>query len=167
MSDHGGDGRQHCRRMQYVSAQQDSIAMTLRQMGATVREIHGLVCFVRFDLNGTELFYVYNLNADDQYYLQRVKPYPMSAGVFADSTAIAEYIERDVSAFRGAVRSGQFQPFVDANQRLTALVRALETAFMHSNVPDAAFAQIGTELDTLEKLLADLRQDADPLVKKP
>ena len=167
MSDQEREGRRHSRRMQFVSAQQDSIGMTLRQMGASVQEIHGLVCFVRFDLGGTELFYVYNLNADDQYYLQRVKPYPMSAGVFADSAAIAAYIERDVNAFRGAAQSGQFELFVDASRRLAALTQTLEEAFMSCNVPKPAFDRIGNALDAMEGILAEIRQSADPLRQKP
>ena len=163
VSGQGNDGRRLDRRMQVVSAQQDHMGMLLKQMGADVRQINGLVCFVRFALGDTELFYVYNLNADDQYYLQRVKPYPMSAGVFADPAQIAEYIERDVQAFREAAKSGQFDNFVDINLRLSALSRALEDTFMKRDVSKAELTQLGFDLREMERKLADVRKNAKPL----
>ena len=143
--------------MRYVSAQQDHIGMLLRQMGADVKQIHGLVCFVRFHTGGTELLYVYILNADDAYYLQRVKPYPMSAGVFPTAAEIAEYIEKDLRAFERAAGSGGFANFVAVNRRLTALVRMLEETYLRNPAPEAFFREANTALDALEALLRDAR----------
>lgn len=149
--------------MQYMSAQQDHIGMLLRQMGADVKQINGLVCFVRFHLDDTELYYVYNLNADDEYFLQRVKPYPMSAGVFPDAAEIADYIERDLRAFQNAKKSGCFEPFVSANRRLTALSQGLEDAFLHHGIPEPYCKAVNDGLDKLERMLADIRQNEKPL----
>ena len=142
----------HSRRMQMVSAQQDHIGMLLRQMGADVTQINGLVCFVRFHIGDTELFYVYNLNDDDAYYLQRVKPYPMSAGVFADAAQIADYIQRDVNAFRGATENADFTAYVETNRRLAALIKTLEDAYMGPGLPDAAVERVNECLTALEHL---------------
>jgi hypothetical protein len=151
------------RRMQYMSAQQDHIGMLLRQMGADVKQINGLVCFVRFYLDDTELYYVYNLNADDEYFLQRVKPYPMSAGVFPDAAEIADYIEKDLRAFQNAKKSGCFETFISENRRLTALSQGLEDAFLHSNIPKSYCKAVDDGLNALEQTLKDIRRDAGPL----
>lgn len=162
MPDKGGAaGRAH--RMRYVWAQQDNVAMLLRQLGAEVTEIHGLVCFVRFPLGGEELLYVYNLNADDRYYLQRAKPYPMSAGVFPTADAIAEYIEHDLRAFQNAVNSGHYAEFVALNRRLVALSQGFEDAFLRFNVSGDCFAEAGKGLERLERALDDIKQNAEPL----
>ncbi len=163
----GQDKENAGRHMQYMSAQQDHIGMLLRQMGADVKQINGLVCFVRFNLEGTELYYVYNLNADDMYFLQRVKPYPMSAGVFPDAAEIADYIERDLHAFQNAKKSGCFDTFVSANNRLVALSRGLEDAFLHSNIPKPYCAAVDKGLSALEQMLMDMRRDAGPLTPDP
>lgn len=159
----GQDKGNASRHMQYMSAQQDNIGMLLRQMGADVKQIHGLVCFVRFHLGDTELYYVYNLNADDMYYLQRVKPYPMSAGVFPNAEEIADYIEKDLRAFQNAKKSGCFETFVSANNRLVALSRGLEDAFLHTNIPKPYCKAVDEGLKTLETMLADIRENAEPL----
>ena len=163
MSGKGDAGFHRGHRTRYVSAQQDHLGMLLRQLGAEVREIHGLICFVRFDLNGTELFYVYNLNDDDEYYLQRVKPYPMSAGVFPTVADIVAYIEKDLRAFQNAMKSGQYAAFMELGQRLTALTQGLEDAFLHCGVPGACFDEACAEAEKIEKLLHGMKESAKPL----
>ena len=163
VSGQGKEYKGRGRYMQYTAAQQDNIGMLLRQMGADVKQINGLTCFVRFDLDGTELMYVYNLNADDAYYLQRVKPYPMSAGVFPDAAGIAEYIQKDLRAFRTAVKSNCFDSFVNANQRLLAISRELEEAFLYHKIPERYCSAVNGGLDELEQTLRDIRQNENPL----
>ncbi len=149
--------------MRYASAQQDNIDMQLRQLGATVTQIHGLLSYVRFKVGDHELYYVYNLNANNEYYLQRIKPYPMSAGVFPDSDAITEFIQMDLRAFQNAMYSGHFAEFVEINRRLIRLSQELEDAFMHSNVPDDCFRDTNERLEALEAVLQDMSKRAKPL----
>ncbi|MBN1777248.1 MAG: hypothetical protein JW811_03920 [Clostridiales bacterium] len=143
-----------------VSAQQDNVAMLLKQLGAEVKEIHGLVCFVRFRVEGEELLYVYNLNADNEYYLQRAKPYPMSAGVFPVAETIAEYIENDLRAFQNAAKGGHFKEFVDINRRIVALSQGLEYAFLRYNVSGDCFAEAKIRLEKLERVLSEMKENA-------
>ena len=150
-------------RMRSVSAQQDNVAMLLRQLGAEVKEIHGLVCFVRFEVEQEELLYVYNLNADNEYYLQRAKPYPMSAGVFPTADRIAEYIENDLRAFQNAAKSGHFNAFVDINRRITALSRGLEDAFFRFNISGDCFTEAGRGVEKLEQIVKEIKEQAKPI----
>ena len=151
--------------MSYASAQQDHINMQLRQMGASVTQIHGLINYVRFPIGEHELFYVYNLNAKNEYYLQRVKPYPMSAGVFPSADAIAEFIEMDLKTFQNAMQSGHFASFLDINRRLIALTQELEETYLHCNVPGDCFRQVGQRLSDMERALDEMNQLAKPLPK--
>lgn len=153
--------------MQFVSAQQDNLCMLIKQMGADVKPVNGLTCIATFHVGGAELMYVYNLNAEEEYFLHRIQPYPMSADVFLNTAEIAEYIERDVSAFRNAAQSGQFEPFVELNRRLTELSKGLEETFMQFNVPGEYFEQAGKDLESLERLLSEIRQNARPLQPEP
>lgn len=150
-------------RLRSVSAQQDNVSMLLTQLGAEVREIHGLVCFVRFRVGGEELLYVYNLNVDNEYYLQRAKPYPMSAGVFPTAEKIAEYIERDLRAFQNAMNSGHFAEFVDLGRRITALSQGLEDAFFRYNISGDCFAEAGRGVEKLEQILKEMKDQGQPL----
>jgi hypothetical protein len=151
------------RQTRAVSAQQDHVCMLLKQIGADVEHISGLACAASFDVSGTELKYAYILGADDAYFLYRVRPYPMSAGMFSAAEGIVEYIERDVHAFRNAAKSNHFPEFLEVNRRLTALVREFEEAFMCCNIPETDFEQAKRSLEKLERLLHEIRQDAKPL----
>ena len=147
----------------YVSAQQDNVAMLLKQLGADVKQINGLVCFVRFLVGGEELLYVYNLNAKDQYYLQRAMPYPMSAGVFPTTDAIAEYIENDLHAFQNAMNSGHFAEFVDLGRRVAAFSKGFEDAFLRYNISGDCFAEAQKNVAKLEHVLSAMVKSAEPL----
>ena len=149
--------------MRYVAAQQDNVAMLLKQLGADVVQINGLVCFVRFWVGKEELLYVYNLNADNRYYLQRAKPYPMSAGVFPTADAIVEHIGNDLRAFQNAMRSGHYAEFVELNRRIVALAQGFERAFLRFNIGSDCFETAGQDIARLEQLLAEMETSARPL----
>jgi len=158
---HGLNNQNH--QMSYASAQQDHINMQLRQMGASVTQIHGLINYVRFPVGEHELYYVYNLNAKNEYYLQRIRPYPMSAGVFPNADAIAEFIEMDLKTFQNAMQSGHFAAFLDINRRMLALTQELEETYLHCNVPDDCFRDASKRLAEMEKALNEMKSKAKPL----
>jgi hypothetical protein len=148
------------RSLRAVSAEQDHAGMLLRQMGADVKDMHGLICLVRFPAEDGEVTYVYTLNAEDEYYLQRVAPCPMSAGVFPSADAIAAFIQSDVRAFQNAAQCGRYPAFVALSSRLTALARALEDAFLRCDVPGDYLDEAEEDVDALEKRLAEMKENA-------
>lgn len=162
MADRWDTGNQN-HQMSFAAAQQDHINMQLRQMGAAVTQIHGLINYVRFSVGEHELYYVYNLNAKNEYYLQRIKPYPMSAGVFPNADAIAEFIEMDLKTFQNAMKSGHFAAFLDINRRLLALTQELEETYLHCNVPDNCFRDAVSRLAEMEQALDAMKKSAKPL----
>ena len=152
--------------MNYVSAEQDNMDMMLTQMGAQVKSIHGLMCFVRFTIHDTQLFYVYNVNAKNQYYLQRVLPYPIGAGVFTNPSEIVEFIGKDIKSFKNAAKSSTFDSFIDIHKKIHATVHEFENDFMSFNVPHDKMQQIDEELDKINLLLKEVEESSDRIVLK-
>ena len=150
--------------MNYVSAEQDNMDMMLTQMGAKVKSIHGLLCFVRFTVHDTELFYTYNINAKNQYYLQRVLPYPVGAGVFTNPSEIVDYIEKDVKSFKNAAKSSSFDSYIDIHKKLHATVHQLENDFINYNVPHDKMRAIDEALDKINMILKDIQQTSEKIV---
>ena len=74
------------------------ISTSLRQMGAdSVKEIHGIMYIVNFVLNcGNEVSYVFNITKGNKYFLQRMRPYAIPYGKFADGDEIIEFIKNDI-----------------------------------------------------------------------
>ena len=143
--------------MDIVSAEQTSLDMALTQIGAKVTSIHGLLCFVRYYIDDTELYYVYNINAKNQYYLQRVLPYPVGAGVFAKPDDIVEYIKNDIKQFENASNSSNFEEFIETTQRTHQTVHAIEEVFMNYNVSPEKMQEIDTELSHITNILENIK----------
>lgn len=62
---------------------------------------------------------------------------------------------------------GRFRKAAPPWTQTAVLTQALEAAFMNCNVPKPAFDKIGSWLSALEGMLAEVRQSADPLHRKP
>lgn len=143
----------------------DMIGVTLRQLGATsIREIHSMMHIATFDLGGgVEVSYVFNITKGNQYYLQRMRPYALPWGVFADAAQITRFIKEDIAKFRNAVNSSNFKRFVDVAEKMNMFVGQLEALFLSRNVNGGEFDRFDEELDKLLARAAELRDHADPL----
>jgi hypothetical protein len=150
--------------MNIVAAEQGNLHMRLTQLGAEVKSIHGLLCFVRFHINETEIFYVYNINAKDQYYLQKVLPYPVGAGVFDKINDIVEYIEKDILQYTNASKSKVFQTFVETNLELHHILHKMEDTFMNYNVPSCRMDDIKEKLKEMNCILDEIQESSKKIV---
>ncbi len=149
--------------MYNVSANQDELDMILTQMGADVKSVHGIISYIRFNIDNTELFYVYNINADEQYYLQMVKPYPVGAGVFSKPKEIISYIKNDIKQFKNAYNSKVFDQFITVNQSLHRCIHNIEDVFMGYNVPSDKMIEIEKKIDEIKNLIDDIRNTSAKL----
>ncbi len=143
----------------------DVIGVTLRQLGATsIREIHSMMHIASFTLeDGVEVVYVFNITKGNQYYLQRMRPYPLPWGVFADTAQITRFIKEDIAKFRNAAHSSNFNRFITMAENVNMLVGQLEELFLNSNVDSNEFHDFDQQLDHLLALATQLRSHADPL----
>lgn len=144
--------------MNIVSSQQDQIEMVLKQMGAQVTSIHGLLCYVKIEIGGNTVSYVYNINAKDQYFLQRIMPYPLGAGVFSTQKEVLAYIKQDIKQFKNAVKSSVFQKYVDVNYKTHITSHELENVFFNYNVPLEKMDTINQLLDQIQVVMKDIKE---------
>ncbi|MVB12715.1 hypothetical protein CAFE_34570 [Caprobacter fermentans] len=149
--------------MNNMSANQEEIDMMLTQMGADVTSLHGIISFIRFNLDQTELFYVYNINAKNQYFLQMVKPYPAAAGVFSKSKAVVQYIKNDIRQFRNASNSNVFQEFIAVNQNLYDSIQSIKDVFMTYNVPKDKMLEIKEKAGEISAVLDEIKSTSSVL----
>jgi len=143
--------------MNNLSANLAEVDMQLTQMGAKVTNLHGLVSFIHFNLDQIELFYVYNINSKNQYFLQMVKPFSTGAGVFSKPQDIVQYIKDDLKQFKNASNSNVFPEFTSVNQALCSTIQSVKDVFMTYNVPQDKMLQIKGKIDEISALLDDIR----------
>ncbi|MGB9839534.1 hypothetical protein [Thermovenabulum sp.] len=133
--------------------------MMLRQMGGKVTVFLGKQCHVKFTVEGYEISYVYNINAKNKYFLQRVKPYPMAAGVYEDLKDVVKMIEIDLEQLKEVIKSGKFEKFLDLNKRILDTARNLEDLFFYYKVDEELFDDL---LKRIEEIKEKIYQSAIP-----
>jgi len=145
--------------MNLQSSAQDRRVMLLKQMGAKVTTIQGMVCYVKFNIEDTEIAYVFNINTKNQYFLQRVSPYPLGAGIFMTEEHVFIHIQKDIEQFKNACKSKTFQKYVEVNYNTHRAIHNLEDVFMHYNVPIESLHEIEKHLDEISQIVEKVKTE--------
>ncbi|EOD00395.1 hypothetical protein [Caldisalinibacter kiritimatiensis] len=145
----------------YISAEANMHEMKLEQMGAKVEVINSLMCYVTFDLEGTEISYVYNLNKKNNYFLERVEPYPQPAGTFKSIEDVIETIKIDIEQFKNAKRCKVFDLFIETNKAMTNVSRNFEDLYLYYNVPHEYTEQIKSKINEIKELIDEAKQNSE------
>lgn len=140
--------------------------MKLRQMGAKIKTINSKMCYVKFDISGFEVAYVYNINKDGNYFLERTKPYPLAIREFYDEEEVIEIIEIDLEQFRNAIKSHNIQSFIDINRRLHQSIKKFEDLFLYYNISVEECDKIISLLDGIDDELKIAKQSSNRLYFK-
>lgn len=135
--------------------------MILSQLGAKVEVINSFMCYVKFDLDGTTVSYVYNINKKDKYFLERIEPYPMIAGTFNTEEDIVDIIKIDVEQFRNAKQSKVFSVLVDINKEITHISREFEDLYLYYNVHKEHRDAIKEKLKEVHEIILDAKKDSE------
>ena len=85
----------------------------LKKMGARVIDIQGVMSLVKFNINGTIISYIYHLNDDNSFFLERIKPYSMPVGNYESEEEIIDVIKIDIAQFENAMHSHNFSRFIE------------------------------------------------------
>lgn len=132
----------------------------LREMGAEVIEVQGVMFFVKFLVNDIKLVYLYRIDKRNDYYLERLKPYQTTGGTFHTEEEIVDIIKIDVEQYENAIKSNNFSLFLDITKSLSASVRNLEDLFLYYNVSREELVEIKDEVDRIKNIiLKAVKQD--------
>ncbi len=141
-------------------------SMKLRQMGADVKVINSKMCYVKFDINGLKVSYVYNINKHGRYFLERIAPYPIALREFDEENDIIDIIEIDIEQFKNALGSHNIDSFIDINRRLSEIIKKFEDLFLYYNVPEEENEIIYKKLDDIEKEIEKTKNSAKRVYHK-
>ena len=146
----------------------DLIELSLKQLGATkIEEISSVMYQVEFKLTDElTVSYVYNITHKAKYYLQRIKPYPISRMKFADAREIVAYITRDVRKFANAANSSNFNNFITVTSKVASLTDRIEELFLNYNVDGEDLLRFDKELEDLFDTADSIRRNARELELK-
>lgn len=147
----------------------DIVDLKLGQLGATqITKLRSYMYIVDFTLeNGMKVSYVFNITKHDKYFLQRMRPYAMVQGKYADTKEITKFIKEDLRRFRTAERSSNFEEFVDVSRKGVELSHTLEDLFLHYNVDKATLDEMQGTLSRMMMHLEQLKTQLSPVEPPP
>jgi hypothetical protein len=150
----------------YNNVENDRHDMMLRQMGGDVITIYGMLCYVKFNIEGVDIEYVYNINAKKKYFLQRIKPYPLPAGVYEDPEDVIDIISIDIEQFRTAIHSEKFNTFVEINKNLNETIRNIDDLFLYYKVPKESLVHINENIQQIKDIISGSKDRSERLYFK-
>ena len=132
----------------------------LQQIGATVQVVNSTLCYVRFNLDGLELEYVYNVNKDGNYFLERIKPYPLVIEEFDTEHDVVKLIESDINKFKNAQKSRHADRFISIAKQISKTFSTFEDTFLNYNIPTEKVDKIYKKILALEFEIDMIREIA-------
>ncbi len=141
----------------------DIINLNLRQLGATViRVFPSRMHIVNFDLgDGFIVSYVFNITRKDKFFLQRMRPYAMVKGMYADQKEIIEFIKDDITRFKMAIQLNDADKYINLAERIGNLYERMEHIFLHHKVDDTTFDRLNAEFGELAQEVENIHSDSE------
>jgi hypothetical protein len=146
--------------MNYLNVEASQHEMKLIQMGAKVDVINSKMCYIKFVIEGIPVEYVYNLNKKNEYFLERIKPYPLAIRSYEKVEDIINVIEIDVKQFKNVAKSKNVQSFVHITNEFIGIIKRFEDLILYYNVPAEKVGTIMSKIDEINKEITDTKETA-------
>lgn len=141
------------------STKGDSIEILLRQIGATkITRVRGYLYFIKFKIDDLDITYTYNINHKNQYFLQRIEPYPLGKGIFDKEIEIVSFIQKDLSKFEKAKKLDNFNNFLNLNNSITSLTTDVENLFLNYDISEVNISQLEETLNAFSDKIEECKK---------
>ena len=127
----------------------------LKKLGARVIDIQGVMSLVKFVIEGTKITFIYHLNDDNTFYLERIKPYSMPIGDYTTEEEIVDVIKVDIEQFQNAMHSKNFSKFIEK------LVRLFEDLYLYYNIKKDDLNILDTEIHQLLSIIKNIKNNSE------
>jgi hypothetical protein len=112
---------------------------------------------VKYQLDDYKITYMYHINNDNTYFLERIRPYVVPAGDFKTEEEVVESIKTDIEQFKNAKKSKNFQSFIDVDVELSKTVRTFDDLFLYYNISKEDTLLINDEINKIKSLLKEVK----------
>ena len=135
----------------------------MRQLGADkIQKVQGDLYFIKFILeDDLEVMYTYNINAKNQYFLQRIMPYPIPQGAFSNQIKLVDFIKKDIEKFKKGIKSKYFNEYLETTAHAYKFIQQLDDFYLNYKVEEDSLvsdslSQINIAIDNLNRRLDSL-----------
>lgn len=133
----------------------------LKKLGARVIDIQGVMSLIKFNIEGTKITYIYHLNDDNTYYMERIKPYTMPVGDYNTEEEIVDVIRVDIEQFKNAMHSKNFSKFIEIDYNISKLVRIFEDLYLYYNIKGEDLGKLDNEIHLLLDIIKQIKADSE------
>lgn len=112
---------------------------------------------VKYHLDDFKITYMYHINNDNTYFLERIRPYVLPAGDFKTEEDVVEAIKTDIEQLKNAKNSKNFDAFIDVDIEIAKAVRAFDDLFLYYNISKEDISLIKEEINTLKSIFKDVK----------
>ncbi|MDD3123101.1 MAG: hypothetical protein PHC62_06300 [Candidatus Izemoplasmatales bacterium] len=146
----------------YVQSETNQHVMKLIQMGANIKVVSSQMVYVSFDITEEiKVSYVYNINKKNKYFLERIKPYPISVKEFETADDICNIIKIDIEQFRNAAKSHNIYDFIKINYELHNNILSFEDLFLYYNIDSKTLNEIKTNIDNIHRAITSAKTSSE------
>jgi len=146
----------------YVQSETNQHVMKLIQMGANIKVVSSQMVYVSFDITEEiKVSYVYNINKKNKYFLERIKPYPISVKEFETADDICNIIKIDIEQFRNAAKSHNIYDFIKINYELHNNILSFEDLFLYYNIDSKTLKEIKTNIDNIHRAITSAKTSSE------
>jgi len=138
----------------------------LRSIGAEVINVEGIMFFVKYNKKHLNIEYLYHLNPDNTYLLERIKPYSLHIGEFLKEEDLVEIIKVDIEQFINAKNSKNFDSFVNIDRSLSKIVRNFEDLFLYYNIDTEDMLILEKQTFHLKSIIMDVKERSKRIYHK-
>lgn len=151
--------------MDASSIEGSMIEVLLRQEGAAkITKIHGFQYHIIFEVTSDfNVSYVYNVNPNNEFFLQRVDPYPIRHGLFENEHQLVDFIKEDIAKFRNAANSSNFHKFIDISRKVEELKEKTEAIFLNYNIDKKELQDLDENLTKIREGLFDIAAHSEKI----
>lgn len=133
----------------------------LEKMGAKVIDVHGIMYMVKFIIRDIKISYIYHVNRDNTFFLERIKPYVIPVGDFDTEEDILEIIRIDIEQFDNAMHSSNFNEFIEIDRHISRLVRTFEDLFLYYNVSKEDLSDIHDKTESILSKIHEIKNKSE------
>lgn len=133
----------------------------LKKLGAKVIDIKGVMTLVKFNIEGTEIAYIYQVHSDNTFMLERVKPYTMPVGDFDSEEDMVDVIKVDIEQFTNAMKSKNFSKFIQIDYNISKLVRIFEDLYLYYNIEKEDLDLLNKEVHVVLDIIKNIRNRSE------
>lgn len=138
----------------------------LKQLGATVKKIESKIYHVTFTLGNVNLEYYYNINESGKFFLERMEPYYKNFNVFTEENDAIRAIYQDVEYIKNAIKSNNFNKFLELSVEIERLHDAYAEMFLKHNVPNKDLADVEDYLCKIRHRIVELNETTEEIKVK-